>query len=373
MLQRSPRGQKRAHTARFEVRGRMQTRMYRHWPVAALLATLALAGCGQPAPMGGTATPRLADAALQAGYPQMALSVADHILAREPNNVPALVARGDALINSGRTDDAAEAYRKALAVKPGDPAANLGLGRIMLRHDPHAAERLFRTALASRPDDAVLLANLGVALDLQERHVEAQTAYRHSLQIAPDAAATKANLGLSLALSGNGEEARRLLAPLAAAPSASQVVRDNLAVAQMQAVAPAAAPPAPAVMAPPAPPAAPPAAVPAPVALAPAVPPAPLVAPAAAPPPPAAVAAAGAYVQLAASDSQAAAEAEWQRERGRTGTLLADRAPQISEAVVNGRSFWRLRVPVATPREGERLCADLRARGARCWTGSAGS
>jgi Flp pilus assembly protein TadD len=351
----------------------MQTRRYRHWPVATLLATLALAGCSRPAPPEGTATPRLADAALQAGYPQMALSVADHILARDPNNVPALVARGDALINSARTDDAAEAYRKALAVKPADPAANLGLGRIMLRRDPHAAERLFRTALASRPDDAVLLADLGVALDLQERHVEAQTAYRHSLRIAPGTAATKANLGLSLALSGNGEEARRLLTPLAADPSATQVVRDNLAVAQMQAVAPPPASPAPAVPPPPARPAAPQAAVPAPVALAPAVQSTSVVAPQAAPPPPAPVVAAGAYVQLAASDSQEAAEAEWQRERGRTGTLLADRAPQISEAVVNGRSFWRLRVPVATPREGKRLCADLHAKGANCWTGSAGS
>jgi Flp pilus assembly protein TadD len=375
----------------------MQTRRYRHWPVATLLATLALAGCSRPAPPEGAATPRLADAALQAGYPQMALSVADHILARDPNNVPALVARGDALTNSARTDDAAEAYRKALAVKPADPAANLGLGRIMLRRDPHAAERLFRTALASRPDDAVLLADLGVALDLQERHVEAQTAYRHSLRIAPGAAATKANLGLSLALSGNGEEARRLLAPLAADPSATQVVRDNLAVAQMQAVVPTPAPPTQALP-PPAQPTAPQAATaaPAPVALAPPIRSAPVAAspvtprlpvaavPAqAAPPtavaaapvtsPPAPAATAGAYVQLAASDSQEAAEAEWQRERGRTGTLLYNRAPQISEAVVNGRSFWRLRVPVATPHDGERLCADLRAKGASCWTGSAGS
>ncbi|HTN11245.1 MAG TPA: hypothetical protein VL154_09765, partial [Acetobacteraceae bacterium] len=71
------------------------------WPVAALLGTLALAGCARPGPTEGMPTPRLADAALEAGYPQMALSVADHILARDPRNVPALVARGDALLNSG--------------------------------------------------------------------------------------------------------------------------------------------------------------------------------------------------------------------------------------------------------------------------------
>mgnify|MGYP001552496969 CR=1 FL=1 len=162
------------------------------WAMAALFATLAVAGCSQPRQLSGAPTSRLADAALEAGYPQMALNVADNILAHDPRNVPALVARGDALINSGRTDEAAEAYRRALAVQPDSAGANGGLGRIMVRSDPHAAERLFRTALASRPDDPVLLANLGVALDLQQRHVEAQAAYRHSLQVAPNVTATKA-------------------------------------------------------------------------------------------------------------------------------------------------------------------------------------
>ena len=89
-----------------------------------------------------------------------------------------------AAVLAAGADDAAASYRKALTVKPGDPAASLGLGRIMLRRDPHEAERLFRAALASRPDDAVLLANLGVALDLQERHVEAQAAYRCAQAVA---------------------------------------------------------------------------------------------------------------------------------------------------------------------------------------------
>jgi Flp pilus assembly protein TadD len=344
------------------------------WPIAALLGTLALAGCARPGPTEGMPTPRLADAALEAGYPQMALSVADHILARDPRNVPALVARGDALLNSGRPDEAATAYQQALAVKPADAAANGGLARIMIRRDPHAAERLLRTALASRPDDAVLLANLGVALDLQDRHVEAQTAYRQSLRVAPNSTATKTNLGLSLALSGDRAGAQRVLAPLAADPSAAQVVRDNLAVAQMQAIAPAAAPAAvaPPVAAPPAAPApaAPAATMPAPGASRTAPAPTPIAPIAAAAPAAPAPEPVGGYVQLTAADSQAAAEADWQRESRRTGTLLADRAPQIAAAVVNGRTFWRLRVPVATPLEGRRLCASLEAKGSHCWTSS---
>ena len=246
------------------------------WPLAALLATLAVAGCAKPGGQDGAQAQRLADAALAAGYPEMALSVADHILANEPRNVPALVARGDALFSSGRPDDAATAYRAALAVQPADPGANGGLGRIVVKTDPHAAERLFRTALAGRPADPVLLANLGVALDLQQRHVEAQAEYRHALQIAPNAAATKANLGLSLALSGDRTEARALLAPLAADPASAQVVRDNLAVTQMQPAAPATP-----------------------------------IGPGAAASPPQADGV-GAYVQLAAAPSEAGANAVWE-------------------------------------------------------------
>lgn len=344
------------------------------WSVVALLGTLMVAGCVQPGPTQGMPSSRLADAALDAGYPQMALSVADHILARDPNNVPALVARGDALFNSGRIDEAADAYRKALTVQPGDAGANGGLGRIVVRHDPNAADRMFRTALASRPDNPVLLANLGVALDLQQRHVEAQTAYRHSLQVAPNVAATKANLGLSLALTGDRTGAQQLLAPLAADPSAADVVRANLAVAQMHAIAPApATPPAPT-------PVAPAAALPMPavsVAAAPS---------AAAPiaPAPTAVASApvvetpappsdeitGSFVQLTAADTKAAATADWERESGRNATLLANRSPHITETEVNGRSFWRLRVPVASSLEGRQLCAQLETKGTYCWTAS---
>jgi Flp pilus assembly protein TadD len=389
-----------------------------HWPAAALLATLAVAGCSQPRPMSGAATSRLADAALQAGYPQMALNVADNILARDPHNVAALVARGDALAGSGRAEEAATAYRQALAVQPTEPAANLGLGRIVVRSDPNAAERLFRAGLTSRPDNAVLLSNLGVALDLQERHVEAQVAYRHSLAIAPDSAATKTNLGLSLALSGDRAGAQALLAPLAADPSATQVTRDNFAVAQMQAVAPAPAVPRPvAPMAPtplPAAAVAPPATAPMAAAVVPVAPaPVPVVVAAPAPPAPVAVTepvapavvaiaqpaapatvaiaqpaapavvaiaqpaapaaeASGVYVQLAAANSQAEAEAAWQRESRRAGQLLARQPPQIAEAMVNGRSFWRLRVPVATSHDGLRLCSALQTKGLHCWTTSTG-
>lgn len=301
--------------------------------ILGLCLVLGLAGCAPKAPLQGTPTPGLADAALTAGYPEMALSVADRILASDPRNVPALVARGDALYATGRTDDAAAAYRRGLAVQPADPAANAGLGRILLRTDPKAAEALFRTALRGRPEDPALLSNLAVTLDLQERHTEAQALYRRSLAVAPDVAATKTNLGLSLALSGDTAAAQALLRPLAAAPDASQQAHDNLAVAQIL----SGSPPTPAGLA---------------AQTATATPSAP---------------AGGAYVQLAAADSQTGAEAVWQRVRAQVGPLLAGHTQQIVAAEVNGRTFWRLRVPTASRAEARTLCDRLRGRAVHCW------
>lgn len=307
----------------------------------ALCGLLALAGCNQPPASQGQATAHVADAALNAGYPQMALNVANAILARNPRSVTALTARADALYALHRRDEAAADDRKALAIDPEDPAANAGLGRILLQSDPHAAERLLRVALRRRPDDPVVLANLGVALDLQQRHVEAQAEYRRALQIAPSSAATKTNLGLSLALSGDEAGAEAVLGPVAARPDASPSARDNLAVARMLAKAPAAAP------------------MPAAVA------PTPLAAPAAAAPP----APSAAFVQVGAADTEAGAQAMWQRVRGRNQHLLGAVTPEISRETDNGRALWRVRVPAGSLAEARRMCGRIHRQGVACWVG----
>lgn len=304
----------------------------------ALLGLLALAGCARPggAAPNGQATAHVADAALNAGYPQMALNVANAILARNPRSVSALTAQADALYALHRQTDAAAAYRKALAIAPEDAAANAGLARILVTSDPHGAERLLRTALRTRPEDPVALANLGVALDLQERHVEAQAEYRRALQIAPGATATKANLGLSLALSGDTAGAEAVLGPVAAAPDAPASARDNLAVARMLATAPPAG------------------GAPTPLAAAPA--PAP---------------GAAAFVQLGAADSETGAQAMWQRVRGRNQHLLGQVTPEITSETAGSHTVWRIRVPAASLAEARHMCARIQRQGNACWVGTA--
>jgi len=173
----------------------------------------------------------LADAALAAGAPDLALNVTGSILAPHPRDLGALATEGDAYYVKGEFEPAEQAYRAILAIDPGSPRAEIGLGRILLRTDPIAAEAAFLHALQREPRNVTALSNLGVARDLQERHAEAQLAYRQALDIAPDNTATLASLGLSLALSGDAATGVRILRPLANDPAAPARLRDNLAVA----------------------------------------------------------------------------------------------------------------------------------------------
>jgi Flp pilus assembly protein TadD len=95
----------------------------------------------------------------------------------------------------------------------------------------NAAEVTLRRLLVQAPSDAQAQNNLGIALDMQNRHVEAQTAYKAALKIMPDMVAAQVNLGHSYALAGDNAQALAVLQPLAAQPLATKGVRRDLAAA----------------------------------------------------------------------------------------------------------------------------------------------
>jgi len=199
-----------------------------------IVAALALASCAaQPRLSGNVADTnlKLADAALQGGDPAMALQAADAVLDHKPNNVQALLREGDALAALGRTDQAALSYQRALTLAPGSRAARIGLGRIRLKSDPAAAERLFGEVIRAHPDDVVALNDRGIALDLEGQYEAAAASYRAALSLQPDNTAAEVNLALSLALAGRPQQAVTMLQPIAEAGSANQRIRDDLAVA----------------------------------------------------------------------------------------------------------------------------------------------
>lgn len=150
-------------------------------------------------------------------------------------------------------------------------------------------------------------------------------------------------------MGGRGSKVQSM-APPAETPAA-QALRAQV---PLQAAAPPPAPPpAPAL---PALPAAPPAAV----VLQPVVP-----APAARQAP--APTAAGALVQLAAVDSEGAAQTEWQRLAKRMPDLLGDRQPVVQKAERDGRAVWRLRTGgFADIADATAFCARVRAKGGAC-------
>lgn len=77
----------------------------------------------------------------------------------EPGDVAAIVALGDALLVAGRSDEAAERYKAALAIDEASVPALLGVGTILLAADrPDAAGPVFDRILVIAPDqpDALL-------------------------------------------------------------------------------------------------------------------------------------------------------------------------------------------------------------------------
>jgi Flp pilus assembly protein TadD len=197
-----------------------------------LLSLLAACSGQDPSRLGdGPPGLNVASAALAAGSPDIALNVTGGILAKDPDNVPALLSQADALNALGRPAEAQASYARALVIKPGSVEAQVGLGRLKLSSDPAQAQVLFLNALQRDPRNRVALNDLGIAYDLQGEHASAQAAYRRALGADPTMRAAEVNLALSMALSGRAPEAVRLLAPLANDPAAPRRLRHDLAAA----------------------------------------------------------------------------------------------------------------------------------------------
>jgi cytochrome c-type biogenesis protein CcmH len=80
-------------------------------------------------------------------------------VARDPRDVVALVALGDAYLDAGRSSDAVNAYLRALEIEPDNIQASLALGVVLLSAgQPAEALALFDRLLVSSPDqpDALL-------------------------------------------------------------------------------------------------------------------------------------------------------------------------------------------------------------------------
>jgi Flp pilus assembly protein TadD len=210
--------------------------------MAVFAVTLAVAGCGanslsQVAQNNDATRPSLVAArtAITDGEAATALGIAKGVLSMEPHNVAAMVAAADAEIEMGNRRSAEKDYRSALAANPGYVPAQLGLGKLAMRDDARAAEVVFRSVLQHAPHNAAALTDLGVALDLQDRHREAQGYYAQAMATNADLTSTRVDLALSLALSGEPLKAEGMLRDATEAGVVPPKVRADYAVAEVMA------------------------------------------------------------------------------------------------------------------------------------------
>jgi Flp pilus assembly protein TadD len=317
---------------------------------------------------------------LASGAPDVALRVADITLAKQPKDVAALIAKGDALYDMGETEAAKASYRAAIALDPNAAAAQLGLGRTLIHSDPIGAELAFLAALRTDATSVTALNDLGVARDLEGHYSQAQEAYHLALALSPNSDDIKINLGRSLAAAGHNADAVTVLRQVAANPQAVQQWRHQLVAALTLAgdgawaqdvlgnepnrpAAPAESGPSLAALDSPRPSTA--SEYPVMVAVKPSETksggmPSYLHGPAGLDP----------YVQLAALPSASEAMHEWQRLGKRSPEILSGREPTITQADVAGKKVWRLRmVGFATIKQARDLCTRLQTARLSCWYG----
>jgi Flp pilus assembly protein TadD len=341
------------------------------WPALALL----LASCaGTPSPYTQAANPigpqtlNVADAAIADGDPNMALSVTQAILAGAPDNVAALIHEGNAYYALQRCPAADAAYQLALHYDPKASQAETGLGRCLLKIDPHAAELAFTQAIADNPDNADALNDLGIARDLQGNFAGAVEPYSRALLADPSMTAAEVNLGLSLALSGNGPEALQYLGPLATGQGATPKIREDYAAALLAAGRSDEARQVLSIDLPPdqvqsamrgfSEVIAQSASVP---------PPVPAPATTEAPVAPVAAASGDAAVQLGAFNSSGSAEHVWHHLDASDPALFAGRTPEITKITVKRRVFYRLRVAgFENEAAANKFCGEATAAGGTC-------
>ncbi len=173
-----------------------------------------------------------ADEARRAGNLDAAIPLYGRALQANPQGVEAKLGLGQSYLSIGASEEAAAQFRDVLAKRESNMVARRGLAAAMIgMGQPTLAEEQLALVLQADSSDYRALNVLGVALDMQGRHAEAQANYRKAIQLAPDYLPTRSNFGLSLAITGPPQEAVAQLAPIATARGSDARIRQNLAFA----------------------------------------------------------------------------------------------------------------------------------------------
>ena len=101
------------------------------------------------------------------GRCDQALADLDRVAAARPGDAKVQSARGSVLRDLGRLGEAAEAYEAALAAEPKRAVAAIGRARVAMERGEEKAADHYRRALALRPGDPELTLDLAEALEIE--------------------------------------------------------------------------------------------------------------------------------------------------------------------------------------------------------------
>jgi arylsulfatase A-like enzyme/predicted Zn-dependent protease len=149
----------------------------------------------------------------RADKPEEAIEAFKQALSLKPDDEVAMLNLANAYRNRGRPDDALAAldiFRGALKVNPKNPQAWYQLATLYLDLGKvKDAEQTFREALAANPKMGAALNSLGVIAFQAGRVEEAETLVRQAREIEPDLRTSRYNLARVLEARGDLEEAER--------------------------------------------------------------------------------------------------------------------------------------------------------------------
>ena len=139
---------------------------------------------------------------------------------------------GKRMLEAGKFDAAAAAFRRALDLDPDHLEARLSLGSALLRKgDVKGAEREFRTVLDADPEQSEARLQLGGLLARTGRDEDAVAQYRKALERQANRLELRLNLANALARLGRHEEAREQYAEAARMVETNEMA--HLGVARM--------------------------------------------------------------------------------------------------------------------------------------------
>ena len=159
-----------------------------------------------------------------------AMNMYKQALSLDKNYTPALIGLAQVARAQRQTTDTILMLEQAAVTEPNNIDIKIELAKLyIVTNRSHESELILKSAIR-REENINIMNALGVALDMQEKHDEAQNYYTRALLMDPHHCGVLSNLGLSLALSGHYQESLKHLEALLKRDHPSMRDRHNAAL-----------------------------------------------------------------------------------------------------------------------------------------------